>query len=49
MESKEIRVVELFAGVGGFRKGLELSSNRYTTIWAYQWEPTKKIQHGRIV
>jgi DNA-methyltransferase (dcm) len=41
-----IEVVELFAGVGGFRVGLEESSARYKTIWANQWEPGKKAQHA---
>ena len=41
-----IEVVELFAGVGGFRVGLEKSSARYKTIWANQWEPGKKAQHA---
>ncbi|MFA6308640.1 MAG: DNA (cytosine-5-)-methyltransferase [Clostridia bacterium] len=43
---KEINVVELFAGVGGFRFALEKSSDRYKTIWANQWEPGKKMQHA---
>ena len=35
-----MRVVELFAGVGGFRVGLEAASKDYfETIWANQWEP----------
>lgn len=35
-----MRVVELFAGVGGFRLGLEaVSKDFYETIWANQWEP----------
>lgn len=42
----DINVVELFAGVGGFRQGLENSSFRYKTIWANQWEPGKKVQHA---
>lgn len=42
----EIRVVELFAGVGGFRLGLEKSSEKFKTIWANQWEPNKKTQHA---
>ena len=46
MNQKDITVVELFAGVGGFRIGLENSSNRYKTIWANQWEPNKKLQHA---
>jgi len=40
----EIRVAELFAGVGGFRLGLEKASNRYKTVWSNQWEPGKKQQ-----
>ncbi|MCL2717848.1 MAG: DNA (cytosine-5-)-methyltransferase [Lachnospiraceae bacterium] len=46
MKSEKIKVVELFAGVGGFRAGLELSSNQYATIWANQWEPEKKQQYA---
>lgn len=35
-----MRVVELFAGVGGFRVGLEAASKDYfETVWANQWEP----------
>lgn len=45
-EKKEIKVVELFAGVGGFRVGLERSSDRFRTIWANQWEPSKSTQHA---
>lgn len=41
-----IRVCELFAGVGGFRLGLEKSSNEYEFVWANQWEPGKKSQHA---
>lgn len=41
-----IRVVELFAGVGGFRCGLEEASGRFETIWANQWEPGKKAQYA---
>lgn len=43
---KDITVAELFAGVGGFRIGLEKASIRYKTIWANQWEPGKKLQHA---
>jgi DNA (cytosine-5)-methyltransferase 1 len=38
------RVVELFAGVGGFRLGLEASG--WEVIWANQWEPSTKAQHA---
>ena len=44
-----IRVVELFAGVGGFRIGLERASNRFETVWNNQWEPTTKRQDASIV
>jgi len=41
----EIRVVELFAGVGGFRVGLEKCSlERFKTVWANQWEPGSRAQ-----
>lgn len=43
---KPLQVVELFAGVGGFRYGLEQASPLYTTVWANQWEPGKKKQHA---
>lgn len=39
-----MRVVELFAGVGGFRIGLERASSDFTTVWANQWEPGRKDQ-----
>ena len=41
-----IRVVELFAGVGGFRLGLERCSPCFETVWANQWEPEKKNQYA---
>ena len=41
---EKVRVVELFAGVGGFRIGLEDASDRFETIWANQWEPGRKNQ-----
>lgn len=41
-----IKVVELFAGVGGFRVGLEACSSEFEIIWANQWEPLKKVQHA---
>ncbi len=37
---------ELFAGVGGFRIGLEQSSTEWQTVWANQWEPGRKSQHA---
>ena len=44
-----IRVVELFAGVGGFRIGLEGASDVYDTIWNNQWEPSTQHQDASIV
>jgi len=46
---KNIRTVELFAGVGGFRIGLEkISSSEegYDIVWSNQWEPSTKTQHA---
>lgn len=46
---KKIRVVELFAGVGGFRIGLDNASDektKYETVWANQWEPASTRQHA---
>ncbi|MBE6528904.1 MAG: DNA (cytosine-5-)-methyltransferase [Thermoplasmata archaeon] len=40
----EIKVVELFAGVGGLRVGLEKASKDFKTVWANQWEPGRKDQ-----
>ena len=40
----EKTICELFAGVGGFRLGLERSSDKWNTVWANQWEPTRKSQ-----
>ncbi len=47
MENNKIKVVELFAGVGGFRLGLE--KNNYEVVWSNQWEPSTKIQHASKV
>ena len=45
----KIRVVELFAGVGGFRIGLEGASDAYDTIWNNQWEPSTQHQDASLV
>ena len=42
----EKTVCELFAGVGGFRVGLEKSDTSWNTVWANQWEPGKKSQYA---
>lgn len=44
-----IKVVELFAGVGGFRIGLEGATDAYETIWNNQWEPTTVRQDASLV
>lgn len=45
----ETRVAELFAGVGGFRLGLERSSGSgsgvgWKVVWSNQWEPATRAQ-----
>lgn len=45
----DIRVIELFAGVGGFRIGLERASSRFKTVWNNQWEPSTKRQDASII
>ncbi len=49
---KNIRTIELFAGVGGFRIGLERISSSdegYDIVWSNQWEPSTKTQHASDV
>lgn len=44
-----IKTVELFAGVGGFRIGLEKINNQsksFKIVWSNQWEPSTKVQHA---
>lgn len=48
-ENNDIRVAELFAGVGGFRIGLEGASDKFKTIWSNQWEPSTKHQDASLV
>ena len=45
----KIKVVELFAGVGGFRIGLEGASDNYDTVWSNQWEPSTVHQDASLV
>ncbi len=54
----EKTVIELFAGVGGFRVGLNdihgfneetgraIENRNWDFVWANQWEPSTKIQHA---
>lgn len=46
-------IIEMFAGVGGFRVGFErVNENHkeepkfFNTIWSNQFEPSTKIQHA---
>jgi len=46
-----LRVAELFAGVGGFRLGLEgppgcSREGNFKVVWSNQWEPSTKKQHA---
>ena len=47
MSKNKIKIAELFAGVGGFRLGLE--KNNYEIVWSNQWEPSTKMQHASLV
>ena len=47
---RKCKVIELFAGVGGFRVGLERAdADFYKVVWANQWEPATKTQHAAMV
>lgn len=47
---QNIRVIELFAGVGGFRVGLErVREGCFKTVWSNQFEPSTKTQHASRV
>lgn len=42
---KELKILELFAGVGGFRIGFENANKKlFKTYWSNQWEPATKSQ-----
>lgn len=45
---EKLKVIELFAGVGGFRLGLE-NTGQYEVVWSNQWEPSTKKQHASEV
>ena len=47
INNNPITVAELFAGVGGFRLGLEKSD--FKIVWSNQWEPSTKVQHASLV
>lgn len=42
-----LRGAELFAGVGGFRIGIERAGG--AVVWSNQWEPGSKLQHASEV
>ena len=48
-----IKTIELFAGVGGFRVGLERANKKandpFKVVWSNQWEPSTKAQHANMV
>lgn len=44
LNNSKIRVVDLFAGVGGFHLGLTRASTQYEVIWANQYEPSRTNQ-----
>lgn len=50
-------VIELFAGVGGFRVGLNdihefdengvaIENRDWNFVWSNQWEPSTRVQHA---
>ncbi|MFC4095768.1 DNA (cytosine-5-)-methyltransferase [Euzebyella saccharophila] len=45
---EKFKVIELFAGVGGFRLGLE-KNGKFEVVWSNQWEPSTKTQHASMV
>ena len=45
---QKLKVCELFAGVGGFRLGLEKTKG-YEVVWSNHWEPSTKTQHASKV
>ena len=50
MSPMGLRIVELFAGVGGFRIGFEgnpgEAKDGHSVIWSNQWEPSTQTQHA---
>jgi DNA (cytosine-5)-methyltransferase 1 len=41
-----VKIIELFAGVGGFRVALENSNLKHKIVWSNQYEPSTKKQHA---
>lgn len=42
--TNNIKVIELFAGVGGFHLGLSRAKKDFEVVWANQFEPARKFQ-----
>ncbi len=49
MENYNIRVAEMFAGVGGFHLGLHRASKHFDIVWANQYEPAKRNQFAHDI
>ncbi len=52
INNEPLRTIELFAGVGGFRIGLEKAKKddaKFNIVWSNQWEPSTKTQHASDV
>ncbi len=48
-DMKRIKVIDLFAGVGGFRLGLQRASTsdlKFDFVWGNQWEPSSRKQEA---
>ncbi|MGE8166013.1 DNA (cytosine-5-)-methyltransferase [Paraburkholderia sp. NPDC080076] len=49
-QNSTLNVIELFAGVGGFRLGLEsVAGQPFRVTLSNQFEPSKKIQHASLI
>jgi len=51
MKRKQLRIIDLFAGVGGFRIAFDNANNTigkdfFKVVWGNQWEPGKKVQYA---
>ncbi len=45
LQNSKLKVIELFAGVGGFHSGLKKANPElFEVVWANQWEPSRKAQ-----
>lgn len=51
MTDDRITIIDLFAGVGGFRVAFQnanktLKKDIFNVVWGNQWEPSKKVQYA---